>query len=40
MEVFLIEDDGLLGTYKIIWDKFNIDVKKNLIASQSTIKKF
>ena len=28
MEVFLIEDDGLLGIYKIIWDKFNIAVKK------------
>ena len=28
MEVFLIEDDGLLGTYKITWDKFNTDVKK------------
>ena len=25
---FLIEDDGLLGKYDTIWDKFNADAKK------------
>ena len=25
---FLIEDDGLLGKYNIIWDKVSADIKK------------
>ena len=32
MEVFLIEDDDLLETYNIIWDKFNTDVKKEFYS--------
>ena len=37
---FLIEDDELLEKYSTIWDKFYADMKKNLIASRSTIKNF
>ena len=28
MNVFLIEDDGLLETYNTIWDKVSADIKK------------
>ena len=28
MDVFLIEDDDLLDTYNIIWDKVSADIKK------------
>ena len=28
MDYFLIEDDGLLEKYKIIWDKVSADSKK------------
>ena len=28
MNVFLIEDDDLLDTYDIIWDKVSADIKK------------
>ena len=37
---FWIEDDDLLKKYDTIWDKFSTDIKKNLIASLSTIKNF
>ena len=37
---FLIEDDDLLKKYNTIWDKVSTDIKKNLIASLSTIKNF
>ena len=37
---FLIEDDDLLKKYNTIWDKDSVDIKKNLIASLSTIKFF
>ena len=37
---FLIEDYDLLEKFNTIWDKVCVDVKKNLIASLSTIKKF
>ena len=37
---FLIEDDDLLEKYNTIWNKVNADIKKNLIASLSTIKNF
>ena len=40
MDVFLIEDDGLLEKYNTIWDKVNTDIKDKLIASQSTLKNF
>ena len=36
---FLIEDEKLLEKYTI-WDKVSADIKKNLIASQSSIKNF
>ena len=36
---FLIEDE-LLEKYNTTWDKFNADIKKNLIESLSTIKNF
>ena len=35
---FLIEDDDLLEKYNTIWDIVSIDIKKNLIASLSTMK--
>ena len=37
---FLIENDDLLEKYNTIWDKVSDDIKKNLIASLSIIKKF
>ena len=37
---FLIEDYDLSEKFNTIWDKICVDVKKNLIASLSTIKKF
>ena len=37
---FLIEDDDLLEKYNTIWDKISADVKRNLIASLSTIENF
>ena len=37
---FLIEDDDFLEKYNIIWNKVNVDMKKNLIVSLSTIKNF
>ena len=37
---FLLEDDGLLEKYNTIWYKVSADIKKNLIASLSTIKNF
>ena len=37
---FLNEDDDLLEKYNIILDKVSADIKKNLIASLSTIKNF
>ena len=38
---FLIEDDDLLEKYNTIWHiKHSADIKKNLIASLSTIKNF
>ena len=36
---FLIEDDDLLNKYNTIWKKASTDIKKNLIANLSTIKK-
>ena len=36
---FLIEDDELLEKYNTIWNKVSADIKKNLIASLSTINK-
>ena len=35
-----IEDDDLLEKYNTIWDKVSADIKKNLIANMSIIKKF
>ena len=35
---FLIENDDLLKKYNTIWDKVSADIKRNLIASLSTIK--
>ena len=35
----LIKDDELLEKYNTIWNKVSADIKKNLIASLSTIKK-
>ena len=32
---FLIEDDDLLEKYYIAWDKFNANIKRELIASLS-----
>ena len=40
MDYFLIDDDDLLEKYSTIWDKISPDIKKNLIASLSTIKNF
>ena len=37
---FFIEDDDLLEKNITIWDKVSADIKKNLIASLSTIKNF
>ena len=37
---FLIKDDELLEKYNTIWDKVSAIIKKNLIASVSTIKNF
>ena len=37
---FLIEDDELLGKYNTIWNEVSADIKKNLVASLSTIKNF
>ena len=37
---FLIEDDDLSNKYNTIWEKVSADIKKNLIASLSTIKNF
>ena len=37
---FLIEGDDLLEKYNTIWDKISADVKRNLIASLSTIETF
>ena len=37
---FLIEHDDLLEKYNAIWDKVSTDIKKSLIASQSTIMNF
>ena len=37
---FLIEDSELLEEYNTIWDNVRADIKKNLIASLSTIKIF
>ena len=37
---FLIENDDLLEKYNAIWDKTSTDIKSNLIASLSIIKKF
>ena len=37
---FLIEDDELLEKYNTISNKVSADIKKNLIASLSTINKF
>ena len=39
MNIFLIEDDDLLDKYNTIWDKVSTDIKKNLIANLSIIKK-
>ena len=36
---FLIKDDDFLEKHNTIWDKVSTDIKKNLIASLSTIKK-
>ena len=36
----LIIDDELLEKYNTIWNKVNADIKKNLIASLSTVKNF
>ena len=36
---FLIEDDELLEKHNAIWDEFSADIKKNLIANLSAIKK-
>ena len=38
--IFFIEDDDLLKKYNTILDKAIADIKKNLIASLSTIKNF
>ena len=35
----LIENDDLLEIYNTIWDKVSSDIKKNMIASMSIIKK-
>ena len=37
---FWIEDDDLLEKYNTTWDKVSADIKKDLIASLYTIKKF
>ena len=37
---FLIKDDDLLGKHNTLWDNVNTDIKRNLIASLSTIKNF
>ena len=37
---FLIEDDDLLEKFNAIWDKASTDMKKDLIASLSTINNF
>ena len=37
---FLIEDDGLLEKYNIVWDKVSADIKNNLIVNLSRIKSF
>ena len=37
---FLIKDDDLLEKDITIWDKVRADIKKNLIASLSTVKNF
>ena len=37
---FLIKDDDFLEKHNTIWDKVSTDIKKNLIASLNTIKKF
>ena len=37
---FLVEDDDLLRKYNTILNKASPDVKKNFIASLSTIKNF
>ena len=37
---FLIEDDNLLEKYNNVWDEVNADIKRNSIASLSTIKIF
>ena len=37
---FLIEDDDLIEKYNTTWDKVSAYIKKNLIASLSTIKNF
>ena len=37
---FLIEDNELLKKCNTIWDKVSADVKKNLTANLSIIKKF
>ena len=37
---FLIKDNDLLKKYNTIWDNFKADIRKNLIASLSTIKNF
>ena len=40
MDVFLIEDDGLLEKCNVIWDKISADIRKNLIANLPIIKTF
>ena len=37
---FLIKNNELLEKYQTIWDKVITDIKKNLIASLSTVKNF
>ena len=36
---FLIEDHNLLEKYNTIWDKVSTDIKRNLLANLSIIKK-
>ena len=38
--IFLIGDDKLLEKYNNIWGKVSADIKKNLIANLSLMKKF
>ena len=40
MDVFLIEDDGLLEKYNTIWDKVRADIEKNFDSEPVYNKKF